>query len=326
MSALPPTETDATTFGNLLRAWGDAGEAPPSAVVAAILHELAHESADALRPSSSVDVDAVWIDARGQVGAEQPATVRALAELMEVGLSGTHPGRTGDLMPPLARAGVERFLEWDGLHQDGCLAFAGWVREAFGPLAGADEVARCCRASAPLDPEAPTVLPTRSALSDPAPREAYSALSDPSPREAYSALPDPSPREAYSELPQPLEVPDDAPDSLEPAPVEPSPTPTEVTPTPPSGSSSSDELSIPPQAEADAERSAGDRPVVRRELPRRDATVSIVSAPAARRSARPLADRGDSILVPADRHHARGWFLLFLGIGLAVGLYFLVTG
>jgi hypothetical protein len=72
--------------------------------------------------------------------------------------------------------------------------------------------------------------------------------------------------------------------------------------------------------------SSGERPVVRKELPsRRERTVSVVSAPAARRSARPLTDRGDSILVPAEGGKARGWILLLIGVAIAVGLYFLLT-
>lgn len=361
-------------MGNLLRAWGDAGEAPPAAVVGAIVHDLAEGSQAARRPVPDPDPDAVWIDAEGRAEAEALLTVGALAELLELGLSGVAPGRTGDLMPSAARGGLERFRQWDGAHDDGCAALASWVRTHLGPLPQPEEVARCCRASAPLDPQAATILPTRAPVADPELREALSEApgaaftddaaplgeplddeaADPADPEA-EASPEPSAGSAGGSAGAPVEAADGAVadasapdlevpeavsgDSLEPttigsahpaelgAPLSDSPRLAPLpsldveTPPPPSA----EEAAATGSMDLDEVESSGDRPVVRKELPsRRERTVSVVSAPAARRSARPLTDRGDSILVPADSG-ARGWVLLLLGVGIAVGLYFLLT-
>lgn len=338
-----PEPTEAVSFGNLLRAWGDAGEAPPASIVASILHDLAEEGASAERPADDVDVDAIWIHTDGRAVSEAPLAVAALAELMDLGLSGVVPGRTGDLMPPAARGGIDRFRAWDGTHEDGCVAFAGWLREHFGPLPGPEEVARCARASAPLDPQAPTMLPTRA-------RSEPDLAAEPQPREALSEAPDPAP---VSEAPplaaeasdEALEVPEEvssdshAPTTLGSAhpadlgePVsepllasrarEPLPSMDVETPAPPS----EEEATATGSMDLSDVESSGERPVVRKELPsRRERTVSVVSAPAARRSARPLTDRGDSILVPAEGGKARGWILLLIGVAIAVGLYFLLT-
>lgn len=333
-SSAAPTSADAVSFGNLLRAWGDAGEAPPAAIVAAIVHDLAERAAAAERPADDVDVDAIWIDGDGRADAESPPTVAALAELMDVGLSGVVPGRTGDLMPPAARGGIDRFRAWDGAHDDGCDAFASWIRQHFGPLPEPEEVARCCRASAPLDPQAPTVLPTR-APSGLEPVPAPEPMAEPELHEALSEAPEPEASDSELEVPEEVSSDSYAPTTLgsahpaelgEPAsqpPVTgPLPSPDVTTPPPPS---TDDATATGSMDLADVE-SSGERPVVRKELPsRRERTVSVVSAPAARRSARPLTDRGDSILVPAEGSQARGWVLLLLGVAIAVGLYFLLT-
>jgi len=318
MRAPVPTPVDAASvsLGNLLRAWGDAGEAPPTAIVAGIVHELAAHGTETEPRSDAVDVDAVVIGADGQVTSETAPTVAALAELLDVGLAGCQPGRTGDLMPPGARAGIDRFRGWDGAHEDGCAAVADWLREAFGPLPEPAEIARCARASAPLDPESPTSLPTAA------------------------PMPEPELREALSEPPgEPLEIPAEvSSDSLEPTHLG-SAHPVELgasrVPEAPEAPTPEDAAAIGSMDlsgdvdgatdSSDVDSSSGERPVVRKELPRREHTVSVVRAPAARRSARPLADRGDSILVPADGGNVRGWLLLLLGVGIAVGLYFLLT-
>jgi len=354
----------ATTLGNLLRAWGDAKEAPPTAILAAIVHDLAVSSVGGRRPALEVDVDGVWIDADGRVGADVDPSVPALAELMELGLSGTSPGRTGDLMPPGAQSALDRFRAWDGSHDDGCEALADWLRQSFGPLPDADEVVRCCRASAPLDPHAPTMRPARRPWPSAPPREALSELPVPPPEAEDPSVEDaapppaddvplgrddpgtPAPSEPEPASSDSLEIPPPvAADSIEPTtlasahPVELGTPEVEARESDVNASTASDsslpEFSVPPPVSSrdgdsgdlpDADTSSGERPVVRRELPsRREATVSVVSAPAARRSARPLADRGDSILVPAEGSSARGWGLFLLGVVVAVGLYFLLT-
>lgn len=63
------------------------------------------------------------------------------------------------------------------------------------------------------------------------------------------------------------------------------------------------------------------RPVVRHELPRGPRPVSVVTAPAARRSARSSPHGGDSILVPADQK--RGWVWVGVVAAICAAVYFL---
>lgn len=341
------SEPVAVSLGSLLRAWGDAGEAPPTAILAAIVHDLALDSVGARWPKTDVDVDAIWIDEDGAVETEAQRSVSALAEIMDLGLSGHSPGRTGDLMPPFARSGIDRFRDWDGTHDDGCEALADWLRRTFGPLPEPSEVSRCARASAPLDPEAPTTLPTRVSYPDATPREALSELPRPpgvDSSDSVEALEVPPPATSDSTEPttlgsvHPAELGDEA--ELDGTRADSGEAFGSEAPIPSPADASSGERRVPsfpdlgtPSAEEAAQSgsmdlsgvdsSSDERPVVRKELPsRREATVSVVSAPAARRSARPLTDRGDSILVPAEGNQIGGWILFLIGVGIAVGLYF----
>lgn len=403
-------------WGSVLRAWGDAGEAPPAAIVASVLHDLADQSAEEGGVERFPDPDAVTIGPEGRARMEPPLTLGGLVELMELSLDGVEPGRTGDLMPPQARSGLERFR--DAVHEasEDELAFEverfqGWLRETFGPLPAPDEVLRCCRASHPLDPQAATLLPSRveglPARDRVAPREWMSEPPRASGRSPSGFGPaagpfSPGPAEDgeapshFESLFEPAvpsspaqpgdfgpfgsaapaaEVPPEAseppateiqpasgasedalptPEAASEGPAEADDGPADGTPEErgllSEGPSLSDwAISDPPNPSAyaaagteidrlgreggirldDAGSSdgwpavdaSGERPVVRRELPRPERPVSVHRAPAARRSARPRSEQGDSILIPADGAGLRSWVIVLLGIGVAVGLY-----
>lgn len=400
------TDTEAEAelrWGSVLRAWGDAGDAPPAAIVAAVMHDLATQSAmEAAWGPSAANPDQVFVDPTGQAYAEPALGLRDLVELMEMSLDGLEPGRTGDLMPPQARGGLERFRDLDDASDpsDDWDRFRDWLREAFGPLPGPDEVLRCCRASHPLDPQSATLLPGRWDRPDsvgpgrvplermserpsgtssgswrvPSVWPDVSVPSDGEPEEdapvssPSSDPPVPTHAEA-SELPEP-EAPaseerlshrfnswfDSAPPAV-PSPAEeqrteldlgapgtdpPLPIPealseapdgpeeAESAPTPSAYAAAGTEIDrLNRQGGVRYPESGTDdlssRPVVRRELPRAERPVSVHRAPAARRSARPRGEQGDSILVPADGSGLRAWVIILLGAGLGLGLYFFLS-
>lgn len=67
---------------------------------------------------------------------------------------------------------------------------------------------------------------------------------------------------------------------------------------------------------------SGERPVVRLKVPRSDPPVSVRTAPAARRSARPGATGNDAILGPSEE---RGWIMWVLAVAVVgAGAYFLL--
>jgi hypothetical protein len=96
--------------------------------------------------------------------------------------------------------------------------------------------------------------------------------------------------------------------------------PTEIMPSPPSESESEDfevpilsaipaPITAPPQPA---------RPVVRHQLPKPN--VRLPAAPAARRSAKPVADPRDSLKIPDDRPHWGAW--IFVVLLVVVGVLF----
>lgn len=408
--------TEATlevSWGGVLRAWGDAGEAPPAAIVAAVVHDLALQSQSEKILADTLDPDHVHVDGDGLAWARQPGSLLALVDLMEQSLEGIERGRTGDLMPPQARSGLDAFRS-EAEHPDLPAAdhldrFQDWLRETFGPLPSPDEVLRCCRASVPLDPLAETLLPSRADLLSEAfrfpPREMMSEPSMDALDEAVEhvarpeSAPPPSARDdgpagvgpelaegeetgtedgaapTHLELnapsmiesapPEPVSESDaDRPElegldesaeppgldgssdlatRIEPAApsMEPLPTPEAVSePAAPAAAQDPaplqaagteiERLGREGQIREEAASESGDlvdsaeRPVVRREFRRGDRPVSVHRAPAARRSARPRGEQGDSILVPADGGTLRGWALvLVLGSVLGAALYLL---
>ncbi len=145
--------------------------------------------------------------------------------------------------------------------------------------------------------------------------------------------------ERATHLPEPL------PDSMEPVPE--TALPTTIDPGPPSAVQAARQAQEPVEPEAPlaepletampepldsemAEASAQptvregsnpDRPVVRHKLARALRPVSVVSAPAARRSARSSPLGSDSILVPADQK--KGWAWVAVAATIAAAVYFL---
>ncbi len=284
------------SLGSLLRAWADAGEAPPAAIVAGIVHDLSLEVPVTGTTVEEADVDQIFVDAEGLVHAGDWLGLPALGGLLDSALSGNHSGRTGDLMPPQARAGLDRFERWDGDRRDGLEALRCWLRESFGPLPAPEEVARCCIASAPLDPQGATIRPVRIATD---------ITVEPEPLEPPSEVPSVAPTEiGSSDVAENEHEPARAPEGQ----------------TAPADESSSDLWELSPDGNGKTER-----PVVRKAIPRAERPVSVGRAPAARRSARPLSDQRDSILVPADAGSWRSWLLLLFGIGVAVAVYFVLT-
>jgi len=286
---------ESVRWASVLRAWSDAGEAPPVGVVAAVVYELAGLEGDASR---TIDAEEVLVDPEGEVTAEATPDLGALVELLDVGLHGLVPGRTGDLMPPRARAGLERFRDWDGDEADGRHALRAWLREEFGPLASAEEVRACCEASSPLDPNLPTIGPRPRTTSS----SVISSLRHKPPDSSGS----------LSSIP----VPDLAEDVTE----------------PPTGEGSMDlgEAVAYEAAGSEIERlgQEGDtrdenRTVVRHESSR-EHPVSVPRAPAARRSAAPRGQKGDSILMPAEGSSGRLWTWVVLGLALGGAAYALL--
>ncbi len=284
-------------WASVLRAWSDAGEAPPVGVVAAVIHELAGIEGESRR---AIDAEEVVVGPEGEVKAEATPALDALIELLDVGLHGLVSGRTGDLMPPRARAGLERFRDWDGDEADGRQALRGWLREELGPLASAEEVRACCEASSPLDPNLPTQGPRPRSTSS-------SVISSMRPRPPDSSG-------SLSSIP----VPDLAEDVTE----------------PPAGEGSMDlgEAVAYEAAGSEIERLGKEgetrdenRTVVRRESSR-EQPVSIPRAPAARRSAAPRGQKGDSILMPAEGSAGRLWTWVVLGLALGGAAYALLMG
>ncbi|MEM1024543.1 MAG: hypothetical protein AAGJ19_12730 [Myxococcota bacterium] len=283
-------------WASVLRAWSDAGEAPPVSIVAAVIYELAnHENEDV----GKLEAEQIDIGAEGEVQAEVPPDLSSLIELLELGLHGLLPGRTGDLMPPRSRAGLERFRDWDGDEADGRDALRSWLRSELGPLASAEEVRDCVSASSPLDPELPTLAPR--------PRTHSSSV--------ISSL-RPRPPPSSSSLPS-IPVPELA----------------EAT-EPPTGEGSMDlgEKVAYEAAGTEIERlgTEGDtrdeaRTIVRHESTR-EQPVSIPRAPAARRSAAPRSPKGDSILMPAEGQGGRLWTWIILGLLLGGAAYLLLMG
>jgi hypothetical protein len=356
-------EDEAVPFGRVLRAWSDAGEAPPAAIIAAIVHDLAeqtrHQPGD---PSDRADPERVEIRNTGLAWAREPIALSGLVDLMELGLHGLAPGRTGDLMPPSARSGLERFRDWDGGSEDGLLALQSWLRSQFGPLPSESEVILCCRASSPMDPQAPTVPPANKTLKTRWREASQVAIQVPeglrAPRPASSS-PDftgpPDPRtlkarwreasQAAIRVPEGLRSPQPAPSSPDLTPP-PDRRPLKERWREAAKNGSSDVLPLPvPDLAEDGGSGAGsqdlsgsrddhqtvvdyapneERRVVRKQ-PSRDKPVSLTRAPAARRSAAPQGSSNDSILVPADGGAVPGWWLVVLGIVIGVGAYLALT-
>lgn len=291
--------SDEVSLSSVLNAWSAAGEAPPVAIVASIVDDLAAQSAEVEEPRGRAQAEGIWIGPEGDARADQPLSFHSLVEVLDLGLHGLLPGRTGDLMPAPARSGLETFREWDESAEVGLEALRTWLRASFGPLPSREEVARCCSASAALDPNAVTTRPTAAT-----PRGRMSAFGP-----AVEAHQGESHGDADAAM-------DDAVAAYHAA-------GSELQRVSSQGSArDSGELPIP-EPISEAEEDSGERTVVRRES-RRDQPISINRAPAARRSAAPRGKEGDSIFVPSDGSPFPVWAVVLVGLGLGVGAFFLL--
>ncbi|MGF1511006.1 MAG: hypothetical protein ACFB9M_16045 [Myxococcota bacterium] len=346
-----PVDDESMRLGNVLRAWSDAGEAPPTAMMAAIVNDLIEQTRSSRgQPRQEVvDPDAVEVGPDGRARAYRPFALEALVDLLELGLKGLLPGRTGDLMPPHARSGLQRLREWDGAEEDGLDAMQGWLRLEFGPLPADAEVLLCCRASSPMDPQANTIPPPAKSLKTRWREASHIGLRVPaSLRQTegesgeYTAPPDPRTlKRRWREASQAsFRIPPDLAASEESASSDPLPVPElDETPEGPrlgdvnghalhAAQTSTDSVISNPAASSPGEERdtiveyapMEQRTVVRREVTR-DRPVSLHRAPAARRSAAPRGGSGDSILMPADGSPLQGWLLVVLGVVLGVGAY-----
>jgi hypothetical protein len=273
----------------------------PIAVVASVVDDLLDDGAGAAHlpiAGGGLRFDDVMIDARGvaRFADATRASVEAIAMFVVRALGEDPPAAA---LPVIARFSTEGARDAAQLR--------AWVREALGgAIATHDEVAALVRelgappaidSSGDLPPTQPTPLGIASAAIDFLAEERTDG-----PTEIIRPRPLPSFPESFAGAKKEAEIP------ILSAIPEPSP-PTEL----PQPLESSEPVAAPqPQAQQ------GGRPVIRHQLQKPN--VRVHSAPAARRSAKPVADPRDSLRIPHDRPHWGAW--LFVILLLVIGALF----
>jgi hypothetical protein len=344
---------DAAPFGAVVRTWHDRGEPVPVAVVVSVFDDVLADSVDD-SGAGAADLEAVRVRPSGAAFVARPLRLSAVAPLLMEALGADLPDEGA--VPPAAWGLFERLTSDDpGARPADAEQLRQWLRDALGAPATHEEVRDCVfhalmgtqddvhelETLPPAPSEEPLPVPEPAAEENvvtlPPERAAPERLLDTDvirTRRQPRDLAPPTDLETAANLPAPL------PDTLQPAlhaeEEDDSGLPTSIDPEPPSAVQAAlhdeedddgydDALEDPAGTTHQPTQPAHDpsRPVVRHGRVRPPARpVSVVSAPAARRSARAAAHGPDSILVPAEQGRRWGWLVIAGALVAAIYLLF----
>ncbi|MCA9551238.1 MAG: hypothetical protein KC933_14475 [Myxococcales bacterium] len=341
----------------MVRTWHDRGEPVPVAVVVSVFDDVLASSVTE-DGASDADLEMVRVRAGGAAFLPRPVCLSAVAPMLMEALGADLPDEGA--VPPAAWGLFDRLTSDEpGEGPADAEQLRQWLRDALGAPATHEEVRDCVLHALVGVREAPAVVSERPAGSDdvhelealpPAPSEEPLPVPEPAAEENVVTLPPeraaperlvetdvmrariqprdlapPTDLETAANLPAPL------PDTLQPGlHDDDSALPTTIDAEPPSAVQAAlqvgdddDEHADPAGTTHQPTQPAHDpsRPVGRHGLVRPPRGVSVITAPAARRSARAATYGPDSILVPADQGRRWGW--LVAGAVLAAAVYFL---
>ena len=329
---------DSAAFGAVVRTWHDRGEPVPVAVVVSVFDDLLATSV-APDGGSATDLDAVRVRPTGAAFLARAVRLPAVTPLLMEALGADLPDEGA--VPPAAWGLFERLTSDDpGARPADGEQLRQWLRESLGAPATHEEVRDCVfhalmglqddvhelETLPPAPSEEPLPVPEPAAddnvVTLPPERAAPERLLDTDvirARRQPRDLASPTDVETAASLPAPL------PDTLQPSlpeDDEDSALPTTIDGLPPSGvraAREEDPAGTTHQPTQPAHEH--ERPVVRHGLVRPARPVSVVAAPAARRSARVAGHGPDSLLVSAEPGRRWGW--LVVGAVLAAAVYLL---
>lgn len=289
-TAVKPSPDSAVTLGDLLRVSRERGQPLPVAFVVSVFDDIL-SSAASTAGDGRVGADDVSIDAEGVARMSRPTAVITLAPLLAEALG------YEEHVPPAGRALLDRLLagEPEDRPADG-EQLRQWLRQSLGTPAPREEVAALVDAWGLVPAKEGVSTKEQMPLEEP---EMPSELITMAPELVeFPAPPDESERPTLVDFPRPAEL---------------------------DRRSKVPEILSDPSADDETDKNpvTGKRRVVRHPPPR-SRPISVVAAPAARRSARPRKAHGDSIVVSADEN--RGWFwVVIVAVSLAALYYFFLA-
>lgn len=341
------------SFAEIVRAWHARGEAVPVAVVVSVFDDiLATSIAD--DGKAAIDLEHVRVTPQGRARLSCPGRLSAIASMLTEALGADLPG---DAVPPAAWGLFDRIRSDDATESPvDAEQLRHWIRDSLGAPATHEEVQECANEARTPNDEDVHELETLP----PHPSDVLLPIPEPAIDEGMVTLPpersvepnqistdlvrkrdlprDVQPNtdvERATHLPEPLD------ESLEPASQTAFPTTIDASPPAPVQEARAaaaaqedepmvkpvpdDETAMPQPLDSElavappADRADSNR--VRHTLERPVNPVSVVSAPAARRTAQSSPLGSDSIIGPADPRRAWAWVVVAAMISASV--YFL---